>query len=142
MDIIEKSLAIALNAYSGQRDKAGKTYILHPLRIMSKMHSEYEMSVALLHDVIEDSDYSAEDLLAEGIPLEVVEAVQLLTKVDGDSYDQFINRITGNVLAVKVKLADIEDNINVLRLDSVEKQDLERVAKYHKAWKSLTTLST
>lgn len=142
MDIIEKSLTIALNAYSGQRDKAGKTYILHPLRIMSKMHSEYEMSVALLHDVIEDSDYSAEDLLAEGIPLEVVEAVQLLTKVDGDSYDQFINRITGNVLAVKVKLADIEDNINVLRLDSVEKQDLERVAKYHKAWKSLTTLST
>lgn len=142
MDIIEKSLTIALNAYSGQRDKAGKTYILHPLRIMSKMHSEYEMSVALLHDVIEDSDYSAEDLLAEGIPFEVVEAVQLLTKVDGDSYDQFINRITGNVLAVKVKLADIEDNINVLRLDSVEKQDLERVAKYHKAWKSLTTLST
>lgn len=141
MDIIEKSLAIALKAYSGQQDKAGKTYILHPLRIMSKMDSEYEMSVALLHDVIEDSDYSGEDLLAEGIPLEVVEAVQLLSKIDGDTYDQFIDRLIGNTLAAKVKIADIEDNINILRLESVGEKDLERVAKYHKAWKKLTKLS-
>jgi len=141
MDIIEKSLEIALKAYSGQRDKAGKTYILHPLRIMSKMDSEYEMSVALLHDVIEDSDYSREDLLAEGIPFEVVEAVQLLTKIDGETYEQFIERVIGNALAVKVKLADIEDNINVLRLESVGEKDLERVAKYHNAWKKLTKLS-
>lgn len=119
MDIIEKSLEIALKAYSGQRDKAGKTYILHPLRIMSKMESEYEMSVALLHDVIEDSDYSAEDLLAEGIPHEVVEAVSLLSKIDGETYDNFIDRVIGNALASKIKLADIEDNINLLRLESV-----------------------
>lgn len=141
MDIIEKSLAIALKAYAGQKDKAGKAYILHPLRIMSKMASEYEMSVALLHDVIEDSDYSAEDLLAEGIPHEVVEAVTLLTKIDGETYDQFIDRVIGNALASKIKLADIEDNINLLRLESVREKDLERVAKYHKAWKKLTKAS-
>ena len=141
MDIIEKSLEIALKAYSGQRDKAGKTYILHPLRIMSKMETEYEMSAAILHDVIEDSNYSADDLLKEGIPPEVVEAVQLLSKVSGETYDQFIDRIVDNSLASKVKLADIEDNINILRLESVGEKDLMRVAKYHRAWKKIQSKS-
>jgi (p)ppGpp synthase/HD superfamily hydrolase len=137
MDIIEKSLKIALKAYSGKKDKAGKTYILHPLRIMAKMGTEEEMAVALLHDVIEDSDYTSEDLLGEGIPSAVVEAVQLLSKIDGESYDQFVGRVIENALASKVKIADIEDNINLLRLESVGKKDLVRVAKYHKAWKKL-----
>ena len=139
MDIIEKSLEIALKAYSGQKDKAGKTYILHPLRLMAKMVTEEEMSVALLHDVIEDSAYTADDLLNEGIPSNVVDAVKLLSKVDGEDYDQFIDRVLTNDLASKVKKADIEDNINVLRLDSVSEKDLSRVAKYHAAWKKLTT---
>ena len=137
MDLIEKSLGIALKAHSGQKDKAGKTYILHPLRIMSKMGTEHEMAVALLHDVIEDSDYTSEDLQREGIPSDVVEAVKLLSKVDGESYDQFIDRVIKNPLASKVKIADIEDNINILRLESVGEKDFERVAKYHRAWKKL-----
>lgn len=137
MDIIEKSLEIALKAYSGQKDKAGKTYILHPLRIMAKMETEEEMVVALLHDVIEDSDYTSDDLLSEGIPSAIVEAVQLLSKVDGESYDQFVDRVSENPLATKIKVADIEDNINILRLESVDQKDLERVAKYHKAWRKL-----
>ena len=142
MDVIEKSLKIALKAYAGQRDKAGKAYILHPIRIMLQMDSDYEMAVALLHDVVEDSNCSGNDLLAEGIPPDVVDAVLALSKRDGETYDQFIDRVAGNALAVKVKLADIEDNINVLRLDSVGDKDLERVAKYHKAWKKLKKLST
>ena len=142
MDVIEKSLQIALKAYAGQRDKAGKAYILHPIRIMLQMDSDYEMAVALLHDVVEDSNCSGNDLLAEGIPPDVVDAVLALSKRDGETYDQFIDRVAGNALAVKVKLADIEDNINVLRLDSVGDKDLERVAKYHKAWKKLKKLST
>ncbi len=137
MDTIEKSLAIALKAHIGQKDKAGKTYILHLLRLMAKMDSTYEMAVALLHDVIEDSDFTAEDLLQEGIPVEVVKAVQNLSKVKGESYDQFIARVMQNPLAKKVKVADIEDNINILRLERVGEKDLERVAKYHKAWKTL-----
>ena len=142
MDVVEKSLQIALKAYAGQRDKAGKAYILHPIRIMLQMDSDYEMAVALLHDVVEDSNCSGNDLLAEGIPPDVVDAVLALSKRDGETYDQFIDRVAGNALAVKVKLADIEDNINVLRLDSVGDKDLERVAKYHKAWKKLKELST
>ncbi len=137
MDIIEKSLEIALKAYAGQKDKAGKTYILHPLRIMAKMQTEYEMSAALLHDVIEDSDYTAEDLISEGIPSDVVIAVELLSKVKGESYDQFVDRVLQNPLATKIKIADIEDNINVLRLKSIRDNDLERIAKYHKAWLKL-----
>ncbi|MBB1319303.1 GTP pyrophosphokinase [Shewanella sp. SR43-4] len=120
MHIIEKSLAIALQAYSGKQDKAGKAYILHPLRVMAKMDTEYEMAVALLHDVIEDSDYTAEYLLEEGIPLDVVNALQLLSKSGDESYHQFINRVTANPLAVKVKIADIEDNINILRLKVID----------------------
>ncbi len=141
MNLIEKSLEIALKAYRGQKDKAGKTYILHPLRLMAKMHSEEEMATALLHDVIEDSDFTAKDLLAEGIPKSVVEAVQLLSKQPGDSYQEFVDRVLGNPLAAKVKKADIEDNINILRLDSVSEKDLQRIAKYHKAWKRLDGLN-
>ena len=137
MNIIEKSLEIALKAYLGQKDKAGETYILHPLRIMAKMQTDEERSAALLHDVIEDSDYSAEDLLSEGIPTNVVEAVELLSKQDGDSYEEFVDRVLANPLAAKIKKADIEDNINILRLNSVTDKDLKRIAKYHKAWKKL-----
>ena len=137
MDIIEKSLEIALKAYLGQTDKAGKTYILHPLRLMAKMETEEEMSVALLHDVIEDSNFTAEDLINKGIPSIVVDAVQCLTKIHGESYDNFLERVLENKLAAKIKKADIEDNINVLRLSTVEKKDLERIAKYHKAWQKI-----
>jgi len=137
MDIIEKSLQIALEAYAGKKDKAGKTYILHPLRIMGTMETEEEMSVALLHDVIEDSEFTAEDLLAQGIPDNIVDAVSLLSKVDEESYEQFIKKILSNKLASKIKKADIEDNINVLRLDVLQSIDIERIKKYHKAWKIL-----
>jgi len=137
MHLIEKSLEIALKAYSGQKDKAGRAYILHPLRIMSKVQTEEEMAVALLHDVIEDSDYTADDLLGEGIPPNVVEAVLVLTRGDGESYVEFIDRVLKNPLATKIKIADIEDNINILRLDFVENKDLDRVARYHRAWKKL-----
>lgn len=137
MDLIEKSLEFALRAYTGQKDKAGETYILHPLRIMAKMEGAKEKAVALLHDVIEDSEITARQLLESGIPEDVVDAVEALTKRDGESYEAFLLRVKANLLATKVKIADIEDNINVLRLKSLEGKDLERVAKYHKAWRFL-----
>ncbi len=137
MNIIEKSLEVALRAYAGKKDKAGKTYILHPLRIMGNMACVEEMSAALLHDVIEDSDITAQYLLEEGIPSNIVDAVTLLTKQDGQTYEEFINNIKDNTLARKIKIADIEDNINILRLNKVKTTDLERIKKYHKAWNTL-----
>lgn len=137
MNIVEKSLELALRAYAGKKDKAGKTYILHPLRLMNRMESEEEIAVALLHDVIEDSCITAQDLLSEGLPTTVVEAVKYLTRHSGESYDDFITRVSENELATKIKVVDIEDNINVLRLNALTEKDLKRVAKYHKAWTRL-----
>ena len=101
------------------------------------METEEEMSVALLHDVIEDSDITAEDLLNNGIPSNIVDAVQCLTKNQGESYDGFIERVLENSLAAKIKKSDIEDNINILRLTTVNDKDLARIAKYHKAWHTI-----
>ena len=137
MRLIETSLQIALRAYAGKTDKAGREYILHPLRVMAKMETDPERSAALLHDVIEDSDITAEDLLAEGIPAEVVEAVQSLTKKEHEEYQDFVARAKKNKIAAKVKIADIEDNIDVLRLTSLDEHDLARIKKYHTAWRFL-----
>ena len=137
MRLIETSLQIALRAYAGKVDKAGRESILHPLRVMSKMRTELEMSAALLHDVLEDSEITAEELLAEGIPAEVVEAVEHLTKHEGEDYMDFVARARENRIAAAVKRADIEDNIDVLRLSSLDETDLARIQKYHSAWRYL-----
>jgi (p)ppGpp synthase/HD superfamily hydrolase len=137
MQLIERSLTIALRAYAGKTDKAGREYILHPLRVMAKMKTDQEMSAALLHDVLEDSEITAEQLLAEGIPVEVVEAVQFLSKDEDEEYMDFVARTKKNRLAAKVKLADIEDNSDVLRLTSLDENDLARIKKYHSAWRFL-----
>ena len=137
MKLIESSLNIALRAYAGKTDKAGREYIHHPLRVMAKMKTDLEMSVALLHDVIEDSDITAEQLLAEDIPAEVVEAVVCLSKNENEDYQDFVARAKKNKLAAKVKIADIEDNIDTLRLASLDETDLARIKKYHSAWRLL-----
>ena len=139
MNLIETSLQIALRAYGGKTDKAGREYILHPLRVMAKMSTDLERSAALLalRDVLEDSDITAEQLLAEGIPAEVVEAVQCLTKREGEDYLEFVARTRLNSLARRVKIADIEDNIDVLRLSSLHESDYERIRRYHAAWRLL-----
>lgn len=106
---------------------------------MSKVTTEDEMVVALLHDSIEDSAITSDDLLHLGIPRLIVDAVTCLTKLSGESYEQFIARLCQNDLARRVKIADIEDNLNLLRLDEINSKDLERIAKYHKAWKKLNS---
>lgn len=139
MVLIEMALQRALSAYMGKVDKAGMPYILHTLRLMARFTDPFEQAVSLLHDVIEDSDTTAEDLLNEGFPEFVVEVVVILSRRRGESYADFIERICLNPLARKIKLADIEDNLNVLRLASLGESDLRRVSKYHQAWKRLST---
>lgn len=137
MSLIEKALAIALQAYEGKTDKAGQPYILHPLRLMAKMRDETSMAIALLHDVIEDSPTTADDLRVYGIPEEVVWPVECLTRGEGESYEDFIERVRPHPLARLVKQVDIEDNLNVLRLAALTEADLRRVEKYHRAWQRL-----
>lgn len=137
MSLIEKALAIALQAYAGKKDQVGQAYILHPLRLMAEVEDETSMAVALLHNVIEDSDITAKDLLAAGLPQSVVGPVESLARCEGESYEAFIERVCLDPVACRVKLVDIADNLNVLRLPTLSEADLHQVEKYHRAWHRL-----
>ena len=138
--LLEKAIALAVIHHKGQTDKAGKPYIEHPLRLMNQVESEDEKIVAVLHDIVEDTDVSLDDLRDEGFSEEVLSAIECVTKQDGEDYDSFIERISFNPLAVKVKLADLEDNMDLTRLPEVTEKDLERVEKYKRAKERLMRL--
>lgn len=126
---------MAKEAHAGQVDKAGKDYIKHPLRVMEMGKSENEKIVGVLHDVVEDSDWTFEMLEAEGFSPEIIEALRCVTKLSEDEdYDHFINRIKGNKVAVKVKLNDLVDNLDTSRLEDVTESDIKRSKKYSRAY--------
>ena len=138
MSNINKALQIAAKAHNTQKDKSGAAYILHPLRLMFKMETEDEMIVAILHDVVEDcDDIELEDLRNDGFSAEIIDAIDHLTNRKGEEYGDFIQRVKNNDIAIKVKLADLEDNMDVKRLNKIKKKDRKRVKKYHRAWKEL-----
>lgn len=132
-DVLEKALGIALIAHAGQKDKAGAPYIMHPLRLMMTALGPDAQVTALLHDVLEDSDLTEDDLNEAGIPSHICAAVATLTRQLDETYDEFIQRIADDALARKVKILDIQDNLNLQRLKSVHKADLLRVTEYHRA---------
>lgn len=136
MDSVETAVQMALDAHEGQTDKSGETYILHPLRLMQKVETREQKIVALLHDVVEDSDRTFEDL-EEEFSEEIISAVKCMTKKDGESYSEFIQRAKENDIAIEVKKADIRDNLNVERLDDLEESDLQRIKKYHRSLNEL-----
>lgn len=140
--MIDIALAIAKKAHAGQVDKAGVDYIQHPLYVASQVNTEQEKAVALLHDVIEDSDITAADLFVSGLSNEVVTAVQILTKKKGQSYQEYLGKVKSNNLARVVKLADLKHNSDLSRLKSVTNTDYERVKKYKNAiyYGSLSTV--
>lgn len=137
MPTLEDAIALAVEAHKGQRDKAGQTYILHPLRVMMRLETEPERMAAILHDVVEDTPYTLERLRQLGYPEEVLGALDCLTKRDGESYEAFIERVRPHPLARRVKLADLEDNMDVRRLLSVGPKETERLARYRAAWARL-----
>jgi (p)ppGpp synthase/HD superfamily hydrolase len=138
MATLEKAVQIAAQAHQGQRDKAGAPYLLHPLRMMMRMESEAAMMTAVLHDVVEDSAWTLDQLRAEGFSEEVLQAVECLTHRLGESYDEFVARVQTNAIARQVKLADLEDNMNIRRMAEITPKDLARLEKYHRAWRTLT----
>lgn len=134
---IERAIAIALKAHQGQYDKGGHPYILHPLAVMNRVHTVEEKMVAVLHDVVEDSDITLEELRQQGFGKPIVDAVELLTKSDGDSYEQFIAKLSGNELARQVKIADIHENKNLSRIPDPTDEDRRRLEKYERALRQL-----
>lgn len=137
MATLGKAIAIAAQAHQEQYDKAGAPYILHPLRMMLRMSSEAEMMAAILHDVVEDTHWTLDKLRQAGFAEEVVQAVECLTHRDHETYDEFVARVRTNVIASKVKLADLEDNMDMRRLSTLTEQDTQRLHKYHQAWLAL-----
>lgn|ERR1051325_4137110 len=131
---LEDAISIAALAHRGQKDKAGAPYLLHPLRLMMRMTSEAAMMAAVLHDVVEDTDWTLQQLRERGFSDEVLKAVECLTRKEGENYEEFIERVRKNAIAQEVKIADLEDNMNIQRISQMTPKDLERLEKYHKAW--------
>lgn len=138
MPTLEDSIVVAAQAYRGETDKAGRPLILHALRVMFCLDSDLERIVGVLHDVIEDGGYSLDRLRAMGYSEEVLRALDCLTKREGETYDQFVERIKTDPIARRVKIADLRDNLDVARLPKVTEEDLERLRKYEKALVQLT----
>ena len=131
--MFDLALSIAKKAHKGQYDKAGVDYIEHPLFVASLVDTQEEKAVALLHDVLEDSPYTTEELILAGLPETVVSAVQILTKKKGQDYQQYLEHVKSNPIARRVKLADLKHNSDLSRLATVTEKDLERLEKYKKA---------
>jgi (p)ppGpp synthase/HD superfamily hydrolase len=137
MATLEKAIAIAASAHSGQLDKTGAPYILHPLRMMMRLESTEARIVAVLHDVVEDTPWTLDSLAAEGFSESILQALDCVTKREQEDYQSFVLRSASHPLARQVKLMDLEDNMNLLRLAQVSEKDLERLRKYHQAWITL-----
>lgn len=131
--LLEKAIHIAVNAHYEQTDKAGKPYIFHPLRVMDRCANIDEKIIAILHDTIEDTDVTPDRLISDDFPPYIIEAIQSLTKNKNEPYEEFIQRVALNPLATKVKIADIQDNLDLSRLDRITDSDFARVEKYVKS---------
>jgi len=128
--MLQKALNIASDAHRGQLDKGGKPYIFHPLYVASHVDGINEKIVALLHDVVEDTDVTLDDLRNEGFSEEIICAINVLTKTD-DDYDNYLKKVKSNEMARKVKIEDI--NMDGTRLKSITEKDRRRIEKYKRA---------
>ena len=135
--LLEKALQIAVKAHSGQTYKAGTAYIFHPIRVSCKCITDEEKVVALLHDTIEDTNITSDYLLTEGFPSNIVNAILSVTRNEHESYEDFIKRCRLNPIGRKVKLHDLEDNMDISRLQQVTVHDLARLNKYIWAYQYL-----
>ena len=138
MSTLQRAIEIATQAHQGQFDKSGKEYIGHPLRVMEMGRTEEEKIAGVLHDVVEDSDWTFEALEAEGFSQDIIAALKCVTKLsENENYDDFIERVKKNPLAVAVKINDLTDNMDIRRLPYLSDKDIKRLKKYLKAYKKL-----
>ena len=137
MPTLKDAIALAVDAHRGQSDKSGQPYILHPLRVMFRCTTDAQRIVAVLHDVVEDTGRTFDDLRKLGYPEDLLAALDCVTKREGESYEAFVERAAANPIARAVKIADIEDNLDLRRLPGVAEKDIERLARYVKAWRRL-----
>ena len=138
-ELYDLALKIAIKAHEGQKDKSGREYIMHPIRVAERCVSAKAKIVALLHDTIEDTEVTPDFLRSQGFPEEIMEGILSVTKQEGETYEDFVCRAAKNPLGKDVKQADLEDNMDISRLKEISDEDAERLRKYLSAWQYLTS---
>lgn len=139
-ELYDLALRTSIRAHEGQKDKSGREYIMHPIRVAERCKDPRAKIVALLHDTIEDTDVTPDYLYSQGFPDEIIEGVLSVTKREGESYEDFVRRAALNPLGREVKRADLEDNMDIRRLETISDDDVNRLRKYLKAWHYLNSL--
>jgi (p)ppGpp synthase/HD superfamily hydrolase len=130
--LLASAIALAERAHAGQLDKAGAPYIGHPMRVVNSLGDPVAKIVGALHDAVEDSDLTLEDLARLGFPGPVVAAVDAVTKRDGESYEGYLERVQADPIALQVKIADMQDNMNLARIPRPTPEDHRRLEKYRR----------
>lgn len=132
-DMLNTAIVLATNAHAGQKDKSGAPYILHPLTVMGLLETKDEelMCIAILHDVVEDTKTTFQDLLDAGMSTRVVEGVRAVTKMTGQTYEEYKDAVMSNSDAILVKMADLTHNTDVRRLKGIAQKDIDRMGRYH-----------
>lgn len=131
--LTKKAMQLCFAAHKDQTDKSGMPYVFHPFHLAEQMTDEYTTVVALLHDVIEDTDYTPDDLRVMGYPQPVIEAIEAMTHPEGVPYLDYVANIKKNSIAAKVKLEDLMHNSDTSRLDVVDEKAMSRLKRYQKA---------
>ena len=142
MSTLEKAIALAATQHAGQLDKGGQPYILHPLRLMLQFSNPTLQIIAVLHDILEDTSTTAEDLEALGFSAEIIKSIQALTKQTGESRLEAAKRTTLNPLATQVKYVDVLDNMNLSRINNPTARDFARLEEYKEVLEILKQAKT
>jgi guanosine-3',5'-bis(diphosphate) 3'-pyrophosphohydrolase len=137
MSTLEKAIEMAAKAHAGQTDKAGNSYILHPLKVMLRVKTPDEQMAAVLHDVVEDTPVTLDDLRSEGFPESVIAAVDALTKREGETRIDAAKRAAKDPIARTVKLADNAENMDISRIPNPTPKDAKRLEEYAEVRKLL-----
>ena len=142
MNILAVAIKFAAEKHVEQTDKGGRAYILHPIRMMMRLRTNDDelMAIAVLHDVVEDCKVAFDDLVQIGMTDRVIDGVRALTKQSGETYEQFIDRLSGNRDAMIVKREDLRDNSDITRLKGISSKDIARMEKYMNAFKKIDVL--
>ena len=141
-ELLNKMLVLATTKHSGQFDRGGQPYILHPLKVMYYLKSDDEelQCIALGHDIVEDCGVTYADLRELGFTERIVIGIKGVTKVPGETHDEYMERIKANPDCIRVKLADLRHNSDIRRLKGITEKDVARIAKYHKMYLELKAL--
>lgn len=139
--LTKKAMKLCFEAHKDQKDRTGLPYVFHPFHLAEQMKDEYSTAAALLHDVVEDTDTTFEDLQKEGIPEKVIEALRLLTYSPEVPYMEYVAKTASDPIAAAVKLADLNHNSDMSRLDNITDKDIQRHKKYLDAISLLNELT-